>query len=413
VSREQAIAGADRRASVPVANVSSARCISHTIGCVRPAVQKCLGDLPGMEDIFRAADRVLLKPNLLSSTSGPGEHVNTHPSTIFVLAELLQSDFGCEVWIGDSCGTFSQDSTARALSNSGMASVAEQTGARLYNVDAEPRAPVRCDRAVIYTDIPLPRTLAQFDVIVSVAKLKTHMLTYVTGPVKNMFGLVPGAAKKRAHMLAPHPLDFATLLCDLYSVLPPMVAFVDGVVGMEGRGPKNGPLRHVELLAASSDPVALDSYCAQVMGFDPMRVPLLAECSARRLGTVRPADIAVWGPPAEAFAPTDFAKPPTFLASRLAAMVPPWLVRGALLTFASRYARIDQERCIRCGECARNCPSGAISADPEAQRHSVDRRLCISCYCCAEVCPSDAIKVEPTRPARAAAWLRARRRRTR
>jgi uncharacterized protein (DUF362 family)/ferredoxin len=394
-----------RRAS-DSATVGTARCISYNKGTIGRAVSTCIEELPDLQEAFIGAESVLLKPNLLSSTRGPEHHVNTHPALVRALARTLQSDFGCQVAIGDSCGSFSQNSTGRALHRSGMEKVAEDLDARLYNVDNQPRRVVRSDQARIYTEMRLPENLGEFDLIVSVSKLKTHMLTYVTGPVKNMLGLVPGAAKKDAHILAPRPDDFAVLLADLYAELPRTVAFSDGVMGMEGRGPSNGDLRHVELVAASADPVALDSFCAEVMGFDPMQVPLLAECQRRGLGIAAPVSIRVRGEPAAAFAPEDFAKPPTYADSVLARAIPRWVVRGVLRTFNKRYARIDSGRCRQCGECAVNCPSDAITHDAATDSYTVDRARCICCYCCAEVCPSDAVRVEASLPTRVADWLR-------
>ncbi len=394
------------RAKAPVA---AARCTSYEPKAVRRAVERCLEALPELRRRFREADRVLLKPNLLSSTAGPDAHVNTHPAVLRALAEAVGSEFDCEVWIGDSCGSFTRGSTARALERSGVLAVAEEVGARTYNVDRQPRGVIRPENSRIYGEIPLPTNLDEFDLIVSTAKLKTHMLTCVTGPVKNMLGLVPGGAKKQAHLLAPRPVDFATLLCDLYAALPPAVAFADGIVGMEGAGPNSGDLREVGLVAAGTDPVAVDSFCAQVMGFDPMAVPLLAECEERGLGRASPRAVVPRDGPPAAYAPKDFVRPVTYANSFLARLIPRRALRGLLSTFTARRARIDAERCRVCGECARNCPSRAISLHPSGDRYRVDPTRCISCYCCAEVCPFDAVEVEPTAAARLADRLRSRR----
>jgi uncharacterized protein (DUF362 family)/Pyruvate/2-oxoacid:ferredoxin oxidoreductase delta subunit len=373
---------------------------------VRRAVTTCVEELPDLQEALLQADSVLLKPNLLSSTREPEEHVNTHPAVVRALAEQLIEEFSCEVAIGDSSGSFTRGSTRRALERSRMLEVAGAVGACIYNVDAQPRHVAVHPGSRIYREIPLPANLDRFDLIISVAKLKTHVLTYTTGPVKNMLGLVPGGAKKQAHMKAPHPGEFATLLCDLYAALPRAVAFVDGIVGMEGKGPSNGGLRHMELLAASTDPVALDSFCAEAMGFEPLQIPLLAACQSRELGVAARAEILARGEPAAAFAPKDFAKPPTYAQNPLGRLVPAWLLRSAMRTFSVCYATIDEEACRACGECARNCPSNAISLDRNADAYHVDRHRCTSCYCCVEVCPYDAVSVEPTGMTKLARWLR-------
>jgi uncharacterized protein (DUF362 family)/Pyruvate/2-oxoacid:ferredoxin oxidoreductase delta subunit len=386
--------------------VGTARCISYSRGAVRKAVRLCVQELPDLQETLSRAGSVLLKPNLLSCTRGPDEHVNTHPRLVQAIAEVLTQDFKCQVAIGDSCGTTRADATAEAIRISGMDQVARDVGARIYNVDTQPRHVVPIERGRLQKEFTLPQNLDEFDLIISVGKLKTHMLTLMTGAVKNMLGLVPGEAKKHCHMRATRPEEFATLLADLYALVHPGAAFVDGVVGMEGAGPSNGELRHVEMLAASCDGVALDGFCAQVMGLTPQDVPLLTQCQDRGLGIAGPKNVIVRGEPADAFAPERFAKPRTYAAGLPARMVPRWMVREALRQFSLHHAVINQEKCEHCGECARNCPSHAIQYDREAERFHVERARCISCYCCAEVCPYAAIDVQANWPKRVLDRLR-------
>jgi len=54
-----------------------------------------------------------------------------------------------------------------------------------------------------------------------------------------------------------------------------MVAIVDGIVGMAGDGPLFGTGVPHGVLAAGADPVAVDTTCARLMGFDPQKVGYL------------------------------------------------------------------------------------------------------------------------------------------
>ncbi len=48
----------------------------------------------------------------------------------------------------------------------------------------------------------------------------------------------------------------------------------------------------------------------------------------------------------------------------------------------------NKEKCIYCGNCARNCPVGCIVVNRENKTWSVDLSRCIFCGVCQEVCPT-------------------------
>ena len=59
---------------------------------------------------------------------------------------------------------------------------------------------------------------------------------------------------------------FAGLLLDIHATLSPALTILDGVWAMEGKGPGNGDPRHVGLIAASTDALALDLHIAGLLG---------------------------------------------------------------------------------------------------------------------------------------------------
>ena len=60
----------------------------------------------------------------------------------------------------------------------------------------------------------------------------------------------------------------------------------------------------------------------------------------------------------------------------------------ALITYS-----IDEEKCVGCTRCARNCPVEAISGAPK-KVHVIDQEKCIKCGKCASVCKFDAVTVD-------------------
>lgn len=59
---------------------------------------------------------------------------------------------------------------------------------------------------------------------------------------------------------------------------------------------------------------------------------------------------------------------------------------------AARELMRDEKKCVGCGECARNCPSGAVAWTP-GERPRVDRKLCRACGKCASLCPAGALSL--------------------
>lgn len=48
---------------------------------------------------------------------------------------------------------------------------------------------------------------------------------------------------------------------------------LDGIVAMQGPGPVNGYPKKVNLLMASSNPLALDIVASRIIGYDPIKIP--------------------------------------------------------------------------------------------------------------------------------------------
>jgi uncharacterized protein (DUF362 family)/Pyruvate/2-oxoacid:ferredoxin oxidoreductase delta subunit len=365
-------------------------CADYRRDNVRAAVGKCLDACDGLEALL-ADKRVLLKPNLLSSTARPEHAVNTHPEVVRAVAEILISDFRCKVLIGDSCGTVAPGATARALENSGIASLASELGIESVNFDTCGAERVTSPGATIMREFYVARPALEADVIFNLPKFKTHHLVLLTGAIKNMLGAIPGRGKKLVHLAAPKPDAMAAALTDIYEIIRPRITLTDAVTGMEGTGPNGGKLRHVGLLLASTDGVALDAVAGDIMSYRPGDVLTTQFAHQRRIGTGALDAISVLGEPLERARIADFKKPVSYGKSWLFRLIPDRAARWAMQQFSACTSVIAHARCVRCKECIVNCPVGRLKL--EHGRVAATSIPCIACYCCEEVCDYDAIHI--------------------
>ncbi len=335
--------------------------------------------------------KVLLKPNILSDAA-PEKAVTTRPEVVRELIKMLYARKAAEVLVGDSPGISGPNFSPRI---SGIAQVCQEEGARWVEFARDP---------VTYTipgtyrlKLPLPNVMSEVDIIISVAKMKTHQLMYATGSVKNLFGMVPGLHKSSCHMLYATRESFARMLSGLYAVIKPHFAIMDGIISMEGAGPAAGDPRYTGLLLASADPTALDAAQAIIMGYDPLSLPLVRELLKRKLTTWQDINEITY-PLLQAhdLIISDFKRIKQQKKTRLlSALIGPLFTRY----FKFRHQRheprplFDLDLCIGCGRCVKICPGKALTLD-ENHKVVVDYTKCIRCYCCHEVCPVDAITIE-------------------
>jgi uncharacterized protein (DUF362 family) len=134
-----------------------------------------------------------------------------------------------------------------------------------------------------------PEEIHKSDIVVSIAKMKTHHLAGVTLSMKNMFGVMPGTVYGWPKNLL-HWAGIDECIHDINATLRPSFSIVDGIVGMEGEGPVSGdPVRSNVIVMGQNLP-AVDATCARIMGIDPERIRHLKYASGK-IGPVKEADI--------------------------------------------------------------------------------------------------------------------------
>ena len=359
------------------------RCNTYTDDEVLAAVQTGLDMLGGISMFAKPGERIVMKPNILIGTD-PDKGVTTHPAVFRAVGQLLK-DAGASVLYGDS-PSFGKASPN--LGKSGIKEVGDELGFVLADFDSG--RPASHKEALLIKKFVVANGVLDSDGLVSLPKFKTHGLVRLTGAVKNQFGCIPGLLKSQYHVKLPDPYDFATMLVDLNTLIRPRLYIMDGIVAMEGNGPRGGKLKQLNVLLLSSDPIALDATACRIVHLDPEAVPTSKPGEKSGLGTYHVENIELMGEPLESLIDTSFEINRT----------PPMRGSGSrfMVFLKNRITQrpvIDKAKCTCCGTCTTMCPVRPTAVDwhkgdkSRPPRHNHSR--CIRCYCCQETCPEGAI----------------------
>jgi len=255
--------------------------VEQVRGDIRGAVHRAL-EGAGWKNAIPEGATVALKVNLGWDLFLPGSI--TSPAVLEALALELKPRVGRLVVIeADQV----LENIERAYRRSGIEAVCRRQGLEWINMTSEPVTERDFPDNRVLKRIAVPNILREA-LLVTVPVMKTHAKTTLTGALKNQWGCLP-TMRHEYHLV----LDDA--LADLNSVFRPVLALMDGTVGLEGNGPKSGRPRIADKILCSTDPVALDTIQAILMGLDPRRVAHLGRCSERGIGVSDRSAIEVRG----------------------------------------------------------------------------------------------------------------------
>lgn len=362
--------------------VSLVRCDDYRRQAVGESVARALALLGGPEAIARPGESVFLKVNAVIAAA-PETGIVTHPEVVRAVVEEFRKVTD-RVVIGDSPGgPFTRAFLKRVYEKTGLARVAEETGAELA-----------LDTRVVEVPFPGGRSLKRFtlcgsmvesDHLVSISKFKTNRYMNITGPIKNLYGAVPGMTKFSYHSRFESPRDFADLMVDVHLVSRPAFHIVDAVEAIDGDGARNGDIKRMRVIAAGKDAFALESLMMELAGLE-LRESMPLEAAIER--GLCPGDtgwLTVLGDDRKDLAATDFRLPEK---NKFSERVPANLYerfRRLLVVTPEPLPEI----CTGCGKCAEVCPRGAITVREGTA--VVNAKKCIRCFCCDELCEYGAV----------------------
>ena len=225
---------------------------------------------------------ILVKPNICTINDGTG-YSCTRIETVNALIELLlETDEKLSIKIieSDSQSKFAEEAFQK-FGYSKFCDDMQSSGYDVTTVDLSKASLISLSFLGDYFENPeLPEILFSAGYFVSVAIPKTHYLSFVTGVLKNLFGVLP-----RKDQSFYHP-KINEVIVDLARIIRPNLNIVDARVSVEGwNGPKT---RKLDAFIVGRGAVSVDSTMARIMGFKPEQVRHVVESNDYDLGSMTP-----------------------------------------------------------------------------------------------------------------------------
>lgn len=240
-----------------------------------------------LQDLFRRilvehqlpilGKRVLLKPNLVEFS--PINPVNTHPLFVAAAVAAFRSLGAKQVHIAEGPGHRRMTLDLASAAGYFNAVPGFERNFTDLNLDEVSRIRLRNPFSSL-SELYLPHTALDCDLLVSLPKMKTHHWTGATLAMKNLFGLVPGGVYGWPKN-ALHWAGIDECVADLHYLFPRQFCLVDAIEAMEGNGPILGNSITPGLIVAGAYPPSVDATCCRIMRIDPQKVKYLRLISRR------------------------------------------------------------------------------------------------------------------------------------
>ncbi|MHA2280990.1 MAG: DUF362 domain-containing protein [Promethearchaeota archaeon] len=336
------------------------------------------------------SEKILLKPNLLTSK----KDACTQPVFVEGVISYLKG-IGVpmsKVYLGDSPGQ-SEKVGSDVAKKIGIYDLCETHGINFVDFESDIPVKENIEGAVSLKETHVARAVKRCDILINLPRLKSHLEATMTGAIKNYWGIIPGGLKAQYHLFGKNAEKFGEVLADNFSWIvknkPNRLTVYDLQEIMEGRfGPGGGSMKKWDLILVGTDELALDVVALEIGKVRLKNVPHVKNAFDRNLGIGNLGDIKIVGMSLEEAKKQTpkFNVPGSSFTSFMAYM------SGRIgYKIIKKIPDLIKNKCIKCGDCAKNCPAKAIEFEENTFPIFI-RKKCISCFCCAELCSKNAIK---------------------
>jgi uncharacterized protein (DUF362 family) len=244
---------------------------------LRKSLDTALSKMASPLSAAKSVNHVIIKPSILDP-SLPG-----NSSTEMIRSVVRVFSSVAPVLVAESDNP--RRSANEAFSGIGLDRLLT---AKLVNLSTEDTVKVTMpNRAFATRRMPGILVDGAFSVNLSTLKVNPARST-MSGSIKNLFGLLPEIGKDAYHR------NLDDVLLDLLSSFRPDVTIMELSSVVVGTRMKGATMR-IGGVIVSTDPVAIDAFCASLFGIDPLKVSTIREAYNSGLGEALPDRIKVLG----------------------------------------------------------------------------------------------------------------------
>lgn len=247
----------------------------------------------GLKDIIKKGDVVLIKPNICTRAMAVSPRITDY--------HVVQEIADMAVGLGASKIIVAEGTIAGNAFSRGFLVFNEYDkvkGVELFDLNGcseEDCYKLKPQKSLTGTTIYIPKIYMDADVVITIAKLKTHCVTTASLSLKNSIGVPPGQIYGVGSKDGLHTLGIDQAIIDINRIRKPDFAIIEGIVGGEGNGPlTNTPVKS-DIIFAGKDLVALDTVALTFMGFKVDEISHVKLAGEEKLGISDLSKIEVVG----------------------------------------------------------------------------------------------------------------------
>jgi len=213
-----------------------------------------------------------IKPNLVvAKHSGSG--ATTSPEIVEGLIEYLKSKRRNNIVIME--GSWVGDRTSEAFKVCGYEELSKKYDVPLIDLQKDDYKTYELSGL----KINICDSVVKVDYLINIPVLKGHCQTNITCALKNMKGCIPDSEKRKFHTLGLHkPIAY------LNKLIKQNLIIVDGLNGDLNFEEGGNPVQ-MNRIIAGKDPVLIDAYAAQLLGFRLEEVPYITMSESIGVGS--------------------------------------------------------------------------------------------------------------------------------